>query len=488
MTADRIWSISELARRFSARLDEDWPPLWVRGEVSGCRVHGASGHSYLTLKDAAAQFAAVLWRGRAQGLSLTPVDGQRVEARVRLVFYGPGGRLQLEILDLRPAGLGDLMQALLALKERLAAEGLFDAGRKRPLPPQPEAIGLLTAAGSAALADMTKILHRRRPWIRLVLQPVPVQGPGCGAALARGLARLARQPGLDLIILGRGGGSFEDLFGFNDEALVRAIAACPLPVISAVGHEIDTTLSDLVADLRAPTPSAAAELAVPDQAELLQRLTQLRRRQHLALEGRLADLRLRLRTLQRDRAFHEPRRRLDEARQRLDEAQGRLRSALLGRAGLAAERLAGRSRRLARALGRAGTEAARRLLGLHQRLEGAARRRREAAAGGLDRVAARLWPAALRRHSTLAARLAALDARLAALDQARIARQALRLGFARVLLRQEEGRALTRAADGRAGQAVTLQFADGGLHARIEGPAPPPVGADSGPEGRERKP
>lgn len=469
---DRIRSLSELAREFSARLEEDWPPLWVRAEVSGCRLHGSSGHTYLTLKDAGAQFPAVLWRGRAATLSTRPRDGMRVEALVRLVFYGPGGRLQLDIQALRPAGLGDLMQAFLALKERLAAEGLFDAARKRPLPFFPETIGLLTAEGGAALQDILKVIRRRRPGVKLVLQPVPVQGPGCGRALADGLRRLARTPGLDLIVLGRGGGSFEDLFGFNDEALVRAIAACEVPTISAVGHEIDLVLSDLAADLRAPTPSAAAELAVPDDEELRARLSGLRRRLRLALDGRLAESRRRLATLERDRAFHEPRRRLAEARQRLDEALAQLRGSLEGGARLAAERLEGRSRRLASALRRAVAAGARLAAPWPDRLARAARRPAEASRERLERAGGALESAARRRHGDAAVRLAALGARLEALDQARVARQARRLGFARVVLDDGSGTPLLRAADGRPGQRIGVEFADGRLRATVDGQDP----------------
>jgi exodeoxyribonuclease VII large subunit len=421
---ERVWPLSELARDFSARLEEDWPPRWVAGEVSGLKLHAASGHRYFTLKDAQAQFSAVLWRARAAQNPVLPADGMQVEALVQLVFYPPGGRLQLDVLRLRAAGRGDLMAAFLALRERLAREGLFDAARKRPLPPFPRRVGLLTAEGGAALKDLLAVLRRRMPGLRCFLLPVPVQGPQCGPALAAGLRRLAAWPGLelDLIILGRGGGSFEDLFGFNDEGLVRAIAACPVPVVSAVGHEIDTTLSDLAADLRAPTPSAAAELAVPDAALLERRLDALGEGLRAALRRRLEGEAARLRLLASHRALAEPLRRLDHARQRLDELRERLPAAL----------------------GRQHAEISARLLGWPRRLSTLARRVLE----------------------ERARRVAELSARLERLEAGRLKERCLRLGFALVW---RGGEPLAGAAGLAAGDEIRLEFHDGAAAARVTG-------------------
>jgi exodeoxyribonuclease VII large subunit len=437
--AGQVWSLSRLAREFTVRLEEEWPALWVRGEISGLKLHASSGHRYFTLKDAQAQFSAVMWRSRAEGAVVAPSDGLQVEALVRLVFYAPRGQLQLDVQRLRAAGRGDLMQAFLDLRERLAREGLFDTGRKRPLPPFPRRIGLLTAEGGAALQDLLKVLRRRQPGLRCFLLPVPVQGPACGPVLARGLVRLSSWPDLrlDLIIVGRGGGSFEDLFGFNDEGLVRAIAACPVPVISAVGHEIDTTLSDLAADLRAPTPSAAAEMAVPDAGELERRLESLAGRLRAACAGRLRNQALRLAALHTHRALAEPQRRLLQARQRVDE---------LG------ERLPG-------ALARLQAEAAGRLLGWPRRLATLAGRAIRQAEGGLEQRRRDLAREMQRGLEVRRGRLDGLAARLERLEAGRLKAWALRLGFA--LVWDEQGR-LVRGLTGRkAGDILLLEFHDG---------------------------
>ena len=442
---EKIWPLAELAREFSARLEEDWPPLWVRGEISGLKVHAASGHRYFTLKDKDAQFAAVFWRARAAQSPVLPADGLQVEALAQLVFYGPGGRLQLDIQRLRAAGRGDLMQAFLELRERLAREGLFDAARKRPLPAFPRRIGLLTAEGGAALQDLLKVLGRRMPGLRCFLLPVPVQGPQAGPALARGLRRLAAWPGLelDLIILGRGGGSFEDLYGFNHEELVRAIAACPLPVVSAVGHEIDTTLSDLAADLRAPTPSAAAELAVPEAAQLARRLDSLAERLAAAVRRRLEDGGLRLRLLASHRALAEPLRRLNQARQRLDELRERLPAALA----------------------RNQAETSARLLGWPRRLATLARRLQRDAGLGLAERRRRLDQALRLSMDRRARRAGELGDRLGRLEAGRLKERALRLGFA--LVWRAEGGLVEGTRSLQVDQVLRLEFRDGEARARV---------------------
>lgn len=466
-SADQVWTLARLASEFSARLDRDWPALWVRGELSGHSRHASSGHHYFTLKDAQAQFSAVMWRSRAEASPVQPASGLLVEALVRLVFYPPQGRLQLEVQRLRASGRGDMMQALLDLKEKLAAEGLFDPARKRPLPAFPWRIGLLTAQGGAALQDMLKILSRRWPQARCFLLPVPVQGAGAGQALEQGLRRLGAWPGLglDLIILGRGGGSFEDLYAFNDEGLVRAIAACPLPVISAVGHEIDTTLSDFAADLRAPTPSAAAELAVPEAEAVTARLELLGRRLETALRARITDLSRHLGALRTHRALARPEARLGMAGQRLDELEARMRlrgGQLVPGRSEPVERL---GRRLRVALQRVQGEAALRVLDWPRRLELPLRRRlREEDAG------ARLALGALGRAMRIvldirASRLTQVEGRLERLEQGRLRARMLRMGF--LLARDKEGQPLATLRGVEAGSHVQLEFHGGEAEAQL---------------------
>ncbi|MFA7330865.1 MAG: exodeoxyribonuclease VII large subunit [Candidatus Delongbacteria bacterium] len=465
---DRVWPLHELAREFSARLEEDWPPLWVQGEISGLKLHAASGHRYFTLKDERSQFPAVLWRSRLAPGAPEPRDGQRVEALVQLVFYGPQGRLQLDVQRLRGTGQGELLQAFLELKERLAREGLFDPARKRPLPAYPRHIGLLTSESGAALQDMLKVFRRRWPGLRCSLLPVPVQGPQAGPALARGLQRLAAWPGLelDLIILGRGGGSFEDLYCFNDEALLRAIATCPLPVVSAVGHEIDTPLSDLAADLRAPTPTAAAELCVPDLIQVLERVERDGRRLTQSLRLRLERENRRLRAARTHRALAEPLRRFHETRQALDEQGQSLRAALSGRLGRSEEGLRAAQRRLRGALERGQSGAATRLQGWPRRLATLAARLGREAREREERQAARLDPLLRRRLEDLSRRLAEAGRGLERLEAGRLAALALRLGFARV--RDEDGRPVERAGALQPGQRIELGFQDGRARARVD--------------------
>lgn len=239
------------------------PLLWVGGEVSNL-TRASSGHLYFTLKDANAQVRCAMWRNRAQLLAFRPENGMKVEARALVTLYEARGDYQLNIETLRPAGIGNLFEAFNRLREKLAAEGLFDPARRRPLPPFPRALGIVTSPQAAALRDVIATLRRRCPHLPLVLYPAPVQGIDAGARLAAVIQEAggrAAADGIDLILLVRGGGSIEDLWAFNDEALARAIRACPVPVVSGVGHETDFTIADFAADLRAATPTAAAEQA-----------------------------------------------------------------------------------------------------------------------------------------------------------------------------------------------------------------------------------
>ena len=237
------------SRLTSGALAEAFPAVWVKGEVSGFKRHG-SGHLYFSLKDEGAVLGCVMWKGRAARLPVEPQDGLAVEAFGAVTVYEPQGRYQLVVDELRPAGLGARLLALEQLKQRLAAEGLFEEARKRPLPRYPARVGLVTSPSGAAVRDLVKVLRARWPGIGIVLAPVRVQGEGAAREIAEAIARFDRHAGVDLLIVGRGGGSLEDLWAFNEEPVVRAIAACRLPVVSAVGHEVDVTLADLAADVR----------------------------------------------------------------------------------------------------------------------------------------------------------------------------------------------------------------------------------------------
>jgi exodeoxyribonuclease VII large subunit len=457
--------MAELANQVSDCLERAFAPLWVRGELSGYKRH-PSGHHYFTLKDAQAQFSAVLWRSRAQRLAFEPRDGQAVEAQVQPVFYGPGGRLQLDVHLMRPAGEGNLMQQFLDLKEKLRAEGLFEAERKQPLPHWPCHIGLLTARQGAALQDMIKVLRRRRPGLTLTLRPTPVQGPGAGEALADNLRRLQQVPGLDLIILGRGGGSFEDLFAFNSESLARAIAACPVPVISAVGHEVDFSISDMVADLRAPTPSAAAELAVPESAHKARQLERHLQELKRAVVRQLRTRRQRLDALAGHRALDLPRRRLEQTRRQLDEILARAGDRLDRRLAAAADRLPALLHRLEQVLRSRAAETRQRLASLRPRLRAGLGLRRAQWAQGPDHARRALDRALSLQLERRRERLSALAARLERLEEGRLREWALRLGFAE--LRALDGGRFRRVADLPAEGSLLLLMHDGQRGARLD--------------------
>jgi exodeoxyribonuclease VII large subunit len=269
-----VLTVSELNQRVRAALELSLSDCWVVGEVSNFRVP-PSGHFYFSLKDSRSQIAAVMFRSANQLLPFRPQDGMEVIVRGRIGIYEVRGDLQLYVEAMEPRGVGSLQLALEQLKQRLAAEGLFADQRKRPLPFLPRAVGIVTALTGAAVHDMLVVLHTRLPALRVVIRPVRVQGREAAADIVQALDDLNRTPTVDVVIVGRGGGSIEDLWAFNDERLARAIAASRAPVVSAVGHEIDVTIADLVADRRAPTPTAAATMVVPDQREVAARLDTL---------------------------------------------------------------------------------------------------------------------------------------------------------------------------------------------------------------------
>jgi exodeoxyribonuclease VII large subunit len=269
--ADGILSVSELNRAVASLLERSIPPLWVAGEISNF-TRAASGHWYFSLKDSGAQVRAVMFRGRAQGVGFVPREGDRVEVRALAGLYQPRGDFQLGVEQMRRAGAGDLYQRFLQLKEKLRAEGLLDEARKRVLPPLPARVGVVTSLQAAALRDVLATLAARAPQVPVVLYPTPVQGAEAPAGIVAALRAAALRAECDVLLLVRGGGSIEDLWSFNEEAVARAVAASPIPVVCGVGHETDFTIADFVADLRAPTPTAAAALAVPDRLELLRRV------------------------------------------------------------------------------------------------------------------------------------------------------------------------------------------------------------------------
>jgi exodeoxyribonuclease VII large subunit len=285
----RILSVTELTVRIRDLLEGELFQVWVEGELSNCKIWN-TGHLYFTLKDSSTQLRGFMFRSTLRFLRFKPQDGQRVVARGKITVYEPKGDYQLVCEHLEPQGLGALQLAFEQLKKRLQAEGLFDAARKRPLPALPRKIGVVTSLDGAAIRDIIKVLRRRYPNVHLVIQPARVQGEDAAIEITRGLRLISRVPGVDVVIVGRGGGSMEDLWAFNEERVARAIARMPMPVISAVGHETDTTIADFVADVRAPTPSAAAEIVVARKDEFWGQIDGLHERARLATLRRVQTL------------------------------------------------------------------------------------------------------------------------------------------------------------------------------------------------------
>lgn len=416
--AGRIQTVTEFTRRIKEVLKGGVPPGWVRGEVSNLRAQ-ASGHVYFSLKDAGAQLACVLFRGDAGRQTVKLRDGLQVLAYGEVDVYEARGQYQFITRALIEHGAGRLQQELEQLKQRLAVEGLFDPADKQPLPLLPRTVGFITSPTGAAVQDFIRILQRRRWTGRLIVLPAKVQGEGAAAELAA-MLRTAESLGIfDLLVIGRGGGSIEDLWCFNDETLVRAVAACPVPIISAVGHEIDFTLCDFAADVRAETPSGAAELISSN---------------HLAVVERVINAGGNMEDIIATRAEH--------ARQQLDHARSRLRL-LSPAAGIEQSHL--------------------RLDDLRNRLGSALRTtvqtRREALGTARARLAA-TSPA--RRVEQESHRLLSLWKRLESASPASV----LKRGYA--IVRDEQGRPVSRARGVKAGQPLVNEFHDGKLHVRVE--------------------
>jgi exodeoxyribonuclease VII large subunit len=439
--ADRaVYTVGELTARIKGQLEEAFPAAWVEGEISNLRLP-SSGHAYFTLKDDQAQLRCVLFRNRWRRVRFDPEDGMHVLAFGGLDVYAARGEYQLVVELLEPKGLGALQLAFEQLKRKLEAEGLFDPARKRPLPLFPRTIGIVTSPSGAALRDMLRIIDRRFGELRILIAPVRVQGDGAPGEIVRALEDLGERPEVDVIIVGRGGGSIEDLWAFNDEQVARAIAAARAPVISAVGHETDVTIADFVADLRAPTPSAAAELVVREKLAVAQGLAELRLRLGQAVAARLARARERTTWLIRRRVLTEPGRALRDQHRRLDELALRLRAAV---------RTAHRQAAHRRAL------LANTLSSLHP----LARISRDQAV--LGQLRGRLHAARLSRVKADRARFESAVGRLGSLSPLAV------LGRGYSLTRLPTGALVTSAAGVRAGDAIEILLHQGALDARVE--------------------
>jgi len=337
---DRPLTVSEVTGRIRVLIESEsrFQDLWIEGEASNVR-RAASGHVYFTLKDPGAQLGAVIWRGQARLLTYLPQTGDLVLAHGRIGVYEQGGRYQFYVDFVQPAGRGSLFEAFERLKAKLYAEGIFDEGRKRPVPEHPRTIGVVTSPDAAALRDVLRVLQRRYPLVRVLLSPTLVQGEEAPSQIVAALERLNQRDDVDVILLVRGGGSLEDLWAFNNERVARAVAKSRLPVISGVGHETDFTLADFAADRRAPTPSAAAEIATPNVADLRVSLLSLQGRLVRAVAHRLRTLRERLERTCTSLRHLSPLSRIASARLRVDDLSARLDALAAHRIELASQRL-----------------------------------------------------------------------------------------------------------------------------------------------------
>lgn len=463
-TPPKAMSVAELNRTIKAGIEEKFPAVWVEGEVTARKVAG-TGHVYFDLKDEReeARVSVVMFKGNVSRSKARLVDGERVQLKCKPGLYVPRGQFQLVAELAVPTGAGAAAAALQALKERLHAEGLFAQERKRAIPRFPRAVGVVTSASGAAFHDICKEAHRRWP-VRIVLAPSLVQGADAPAQIVKALGLIQRLPELDVVIVGRGGGASEDLAAFNDERVARAIAACRVPVISAVGHEVDFTVADLVADLRAATPTMAAAMVTPVVwSEESERLREYKRRLWNGYKLKISSARLALQKhgVRDARALkvHELGQRLDELAQRLEDAV---------RARVASQRVAvvKAERALEQAHPRTRLAAdAQRLAGLSARLAPAIARRIERRRAALREVDARLAPGVSRRVERAGQRVAVLGSRLDALSPLKI----LARGYSVVL---HEGRAVTEAASLREGDALRVRLDKGEVDATVTGVRP----------------
>jgi exodeoxyribonuclease VII large subunit len=425
----RVLTVSQLNARARELVERHLPLMWVAGEISNFKRYD-SGHCYFTLKDDATQVDCVMFRQKAALIGWQPVNGAQVEVRACPTLYEARGKFQLNVEAMRRAGLGALYEAYERLKAKLAAEGLFDAARKRPLPRHPRAIGIVTSPQAAALRDVLTTLRRRMPGIAVVIYPVAVQGDGAAARIARMIAKAGARAEVDVLIVCRGGGSIEDLWAYNDEALARAIAACALPVICGVGHETDFTIADFVADVRAPTPTAAAELACADRVELCRAL----REQQVRI-ARIAT-----------RALENRMQQIDYLSKRLVHPGDRIRSQRQHLEHLA-NRLCGAWKRSAESQGWSLRGLARELAAARPDLDAHERHRSE--------LGRKLRESACARVDTLASRLAALEAHLKHLNPDLV----LERGYS--IATTAEGAIVHDAVQVRGGDTLNVTFARG---------------------------
>lgn len=435
-----IYSVSRLNREVRALLEATFPTVWVRGELSNL-ARPASGHLYFTLKDSAAQVRCAMFKNRQSGLRFKPENGMALIARANIGLYEGRGDYQLIVESLQPAGAGALQLAFEALKQKLAGEGLFAETHKKALPPFPRAIGIITSATGAALRDILSVLARRFPLAQVIIYPAPVQGEGAAAKIAAMIALADARRECDVLILARGGGSLEDLWAFNEESVARAVFACQTPLVSGIGHEIDFSIADFVVDRRAPTPSAAAELASPETAELSAGLRGCAERLLQVQSNRLQQQRQRL--LHLSRRLPHPSQRLQQYAQRIDEYALRL------------------SHRMEKRLGQAGL----RLVGSNARLNDLN------PAGRLARQAQCLTSLEQRLKRAIGAIISAAGQRLGTLDQIlqTVGPMAtLERGYA-IVTEKRGGRIVREAKDLQAGDPLRIRIARAEIDARVEG-------------------
>ena len=324
----KVLSVREVLAQARHVLERQIGTIWVEGECSNVSAPN-SGHLYFTLKDEQSQLQCAWFKGSRTQDSLLPANGMKIRAYGRVTAYERGGNVQLIVENVEDAGLGDLQKRFLEMKERLQKEGLFDPERKHPLPTLPRRIGIVTSPTGAAIRDILNVLTRRYPDRHVLLAPVPVQGDASATRIARAIEYFGSSRSVDVLIVGRGGGSLEDLWPFNEEVVARAISACPIPIISAVGHETDFTISDFVADLRAPTPSAAAELVIGRKQDFEKQVERMQQRLAGSLDRKRLELRHRVAQLQIHALFHEPAKVVATHRQRVTRAEDRMQRALL---------------------------------------------------------------------------------------------------------------------------------------------------------------
>ncbi|ABO89939.1 TPA: exodeoxyribonuclease VII large subunit [Aeromonas salmonicida] len=436
----QVFTVTRLNSAVRMILEQDLGLVWLTGELSNLAMP-SSGHWYFSLKDLGAQVRCAMFKGNNRRVAFRPQDGMQVLVQARVSLYEPRGDYQLIIESMQPAGDGVLALRFEELKRRLGAEGLFDEGRKRPLPREPRAVGLVTSATGAALHDMLTVLKRRAPDLPVFIYPTQVQGSAAIGQIVAAIALANRRAEVDVLIVGRGGGSLEDLWCFNEEVVARAIANSAIPVISAVGHEVDVTISDFAADLRAPTPSAAAELVAPDQSARAQRLAHLWQRLVQAMNRHQTAARHGFVLLQKRLDHQDPKRRLEQQSQRLDELSARLQQLLN-------QRLHQGERRLANLELRLQAKSPERLLAIGRRRHQLAQER--------------LYALITKRQDQASHRLAMLTARLDGVSPLAT------LGRGYSITRTQSGDVINRAAQVNAGQTLVTTLAEGHLQVRVE--------------------